>query len=112
EGTRLVVPAPARRAPQLPPRLRYASSRRHDPDRVLPSKPPKHQHREAHEADVVCDFPAGPERVGALDAEAPATRRLSQTEGRGFEPLRACARRFSRPVPYRSASPPGGNIGG
>src|SRR6185503_17668803 len=29
------------------------------------------------------------------------------TEGTGFEPVRAFARRFSRPVPYHSASPPG-----
>src|SRR5947208_11943413 len=26
--------------------------------------------------------------------------RVTATEGRGFEPLRACAQRFSRPPPY------------
>src|SRR3989475_8042319 len=33
----------------------------------------------------------GPSSAGALGA----------TEGRGFEPLRACAQRFSRPPPYQ-----------
>src|SRR2546425_13183936 len=35
----------------VPPRRRDASSRRHYPDRVLPSEPAEHQYREADEAD-------------------------------------------------------------
>src|SRR2546428_365168 len=83
--------ARAPRAPQVPPRRRDAASRRHDPDRGLPSEPAEYEHREADEADVAWNLPAGPERVGALDAEVDAeaprrrvdVRKQGAAEGRG-----------------------------
>src|SRR5229473_5952255 len=47
-----------------------------------------------------------PHALRAPDARGPQCLRNRATEGAGLEPARACARRFSRPVPYHSASPP------
>src|SRR2546428_3964039 len=49
------------------------------------------------------------ERPGAVDPGPVMLANLlsgNAAEGAGLEPARACARRFSRPVPYHSASPP------
>src|SRR5213082_1712194 len=42
-----------------------------------------------------------PVSSGASCSQRCGAVRVTTTEGRGFEPLRACAQRFSRPPPYQ-----------
>src|SRR6266480_2357457 len=42
-----------------------------------------------------------PVSSGASCSQPCGAVRVTTTEGRGFEPLRACAQRFSRPPPYQ-----------